>query len=138
MATTRSDGWRRESGATRAKLAGWISGRERFTRRDAHRAHLSRFREAADLDPALSVLEAHGWIRQQPTPDSRGRGRRSSPTYDVNSLANPDTNDRNDRKPPPAHFCRFCQLRQGALIKPLVRPLVAAPAERPLHGVNAE
>jgi hypothetical protein len=29
-------------------------------------------------------------------------------------------------------------LRQGALIKPLVRPLVAAPAERPLHGVNAE
>ncbi|GAB3402896.1 YfjI family protein [Flindersiella endophytica] len=38
-----------------------------FTRRDAHRANHRRFPKAADLDPALTVLEEHGWIRASPT-----------------------------------------------------------------------
>jgi hypothetical protein len=66
-------------------LLDWITrtNLESFTRRDAHRAHQSRFANAADLDPALELLETHGWIRRHETePDTTG-GRPPSPTYDV-------------------------------------------------------
>ncbi|EFL17641.1 YfjI family protein [Streptomyces sp. C] len=56
-----------------------------FTRRDLFR-QLSRgdFPTMADLDPALSLLEEHGWIRQQPPPPRTGRGGRPpSPKYDA-------------------------------------------------------
>jgi hypothetical protein len=39
-----------------------------FSRRDAHRAHQSHFARAGDLDPALDLLEEHGWIRREPLP----------------------------------------------------------------------
>ncbi|MET9483511.1 YfjI family protein [Streptomyces sp. NPDC006638] len=39
------------------------------------------FPAMADLDPALSLLEEHGWIRQQPQPARTGRGRPPSPRY---------------------------------------------------------
>ncbi|WP_329215561.1 hypothetical protein OG257_26600 [Streptomyces sp. NBC_00683] len=33
----------------------------------------------SDLDPALVLLEEHGWIRQQPVPPRTGRGGRPPP-----------------------------------------------------------
>jgi replicative DNA helicase len=68
------------------ELVPWITGRDSFSRRDVHRAHSARFPKATDLDPALALLEEHGWIRQQAAPDGRGRGRPPSPVYDVNPL----------------------------------------------------
>src|SRR5262249_28081206 len=55
-----------------------------FTRRDAYRAMpRGRVRKGTDLDPALDLLEQHGWIRQRHAPDHRGSGRPPSPVYDV-------------------------------------------------------
>ncbi|MBB2909144.1 hypothetical protein FHS43_000390 [Streptosporangium becharense] len=54
---------------------------ERFTRREAHRAMQRRFKKAADLDPALDLLEHLGWIRREPDlPGMRGN---PSPRYAV-------------------------------------------------------
>src|SRR4029453_1246742 len=51
--------------------ARWLLGRTprthrgRFSRRDAHAAApRGRFRKAADLEPALTLLEEHGWLRR--------------------------------------------------------------------------
>ncbi|QHY96634.1 hypothetical protein SSPS47_16120 [Streptomyces sp. S4.7] len=53
-----------------------------FTKRQLFRG-LSRadFPAMADLDPALVLLEEHGWVRQQPLPPRTGRGRPPSPRY---------------------------------------------------------
>jgi replicative DNA helicase len=59
----------------------------RFTTRDAMRGLKQRFSRATDLDPALRVLEAHGWIRRLPIPPTSGRGRPAAAAYDVH----PDT-----------------------------------------------
>ncbi|MDI5971507.1 YfjI family protein [Streptomyces sp. SL13] len=55
-----------------------------FTRRELFRG-LPRgdFAVMADLDPALNLLEDHGWVRQRPTPTPRGGGRPPSPRYDA-------------------------------------------------------
>ncbi len=70
-------------------LLAWIGnlGEPTFTKRDAHRAHQSRFAKVADLDPALATLESHGWIRRRPDDETRGPGRRPSPTFDVHPSA---------------------------------------------------
>ncbi|WKK24690.1 YfjI family protein [Streptomyces olivoreticuli] len=55
-----------------------------FTKRELFRG-LSRgdFPAIADLDPALALLEEHGWLRQQPPPPRTGRGGRPpSPRYE--------------------------------------------------------
>ena len=64
---------------------------EQFTRRDAFRAMpRGRFRKVTDLDPALDILEQHGWIRLCQTADHRSPGRPPSPVYDVQpDLAHP-------------------------------------------------
>ncbi len=71
----------------------WLqrTGPAAFTRRDAYRAMpRGRFRKVTDLDPALDLLEQHGWIRRRPAPDNRGPGRPPSPVYDVHpQLARP-------------------------------------------------
>ncbi|WP_405018034.1 YfjI family protein [Kitasatospora sp. NBC_00070] len=54
-----------------------------FTKRDVFRAvPRSDFRTMADLDPALALLEEHGWLRQQAPPPRSGKGGRPpSPRY---------------------------------------------------------
>jgi replicative DNA helicase len=66
-------------------LLDWItrSGQAHFSRRDAHRAAPRwRFPKATDLDPALALLEEHGWLRRvdadAPGPRGDGRPRRGS------------------------------------------------------------
>ncbi|MEV6669950.1 YfjI family protein [Streptomyces sp. NPDC051162] len=55
-----------------------------FTKRELFR-QLTRgeFPVMADLDPALALLEEHGWLRQQPLPPRTGRGRPPSPRYET-------------------------------------------------------
>jgi hypothetical protein len=73
-------------------LLDWISRTDRtqFTRRDAHQAApRGRFPKATDLDPALRLLEEHGYLRRldpEPSRDPHGRGRPPSPRFLVNPL----------------------------------------------------
>jgi replicative DNA helicase len=71
-------------------LLEWIArtGQVQFTRRDAHRAAPGgRFAKATDLDPALSLLEEHGWLRRVDADSSRPKGGRPpSPRFLVNPL----------------------------------------------------
>jgi replicative DNA helicase len=73
-------------------LLDWITrtGRTQFSRRDAHRAApRGRFAKATDLEPALRLLEEHGYLRRvdpEPSQDPQGRGRPASPRFLVNPL----------------------------------------------------
>jgi replicative DNA helicase len=71
-------------------LLDWISrtNHVQFSRRDAHAAApRGRFRKAADLEPALTVLEEHGWLRRlDADPPGPKGGRPSSPRFLVNPL----------------------------------------------------
>jgi replicative DNA helicase len=71
-------------------LLDWIrrTGREQFTRRDAHMgAPRGRFRKAADLDPPLALLEEHGYLRRADVdPVGPKGGRPPSPRFLVNPL----------------------------------------------------
>jgi hypothetical protein len=73
-------------------LLDWIgrTNRTQFTRRDAHvAAPRGRFPKATDLEPALRLLEEHGYLRRvdpEPSRDPRGRGRPASPRFLVNPL----------------------------------------------------
>jgi replicative DNA helicase len=73
-------------------LLDWIdrTNRTQFSRRDAHRAApRGRFAKATDLEPALRLLEEHGYLRRvdpEPSQDPRGRGRPASPRFLVNPL----------------------------------------------------
>jgi replicative DNA helicase len=85
-------------------LLEWISrtGQAQFTRRDAHHAApRGRFPKATDLDPALALLEEHGWLRRIDA-DSVGPkgGRPSSPRFLVNPL-HPATEPTQPTKPHP-------------------------------------
>ncbi len=66
----------------------WIerSGTVRFTARDAFSSLTrTKFPKMADLEPALAVLEQHGYLRRLPGPPSTGRGRPPAPTYETNT-----------------------------------------------------
>ena len=81
-------------------LLGWIASERltHFTRRDAHRANRGRFATAADIDPALEVLEEHGHIRQAATAERHGAGRKPSPTYfthPIHRVSDPGHNGQN-------------------------------------------
>jgi replicative DNA helicase len=90
--------------------AGWLlewitrTGQAQFTRRDAHRAGpRGRFPKATNLDPALSLLEEHGYLRRVDA-DSAGSkgGRPPSPRFLVNPL-HPSTEPTEPTEPhPPA------------------------------------
>ncbi len=64
----------------------WLEkvGKGEFTKRELFSAvSRSRFKKVGDLDPALDLLEQHGYIRRMPAPERTGPGRRPSPTYEV-------------------------------------------------------
>jgi replicative DNA helicase len=71
-------------------LLDWITRTNltQFTRRDAHHAApRGRFAKATDLDPALSLLEEHGYLRRVDADPSRPKGGRPpSPRFLVNPL----------------------------------------------------
>jgi replicative DNA helicase len=71
-------------------LLDWITrtGQAQFTRRDAHAAApRGRFPKATSLDPALSLLEEHGWLRRvDADPVGPKGGRPASPRFLVNPL----------------------------------------------------
>jgi replicative DNA helicase len=72
----------------------WIerTSAERFTRRELFTAlPRGRFPKVDALDPALELLEAHGYVRRVDQPAPKGPGRRPSPTYEVNPLRRPPT-----------------------------------------------
>jgi hypothetical protein len=73
-------------------LLDWIerTGAERFTRRELFTAlPRGRFPKVDALDPALELLEAHGYVRRVDQPAPKGPGRRPSPAYEVNPLRRP-------------------------------------------------
>ena len=71
-------------------LLDWITrtNQIRFSRRDAHMGTpRGRFPKATDLEPALSLLEEHRYLRRvdpEPSRDLHGRGRPASPRFLVN------------------------------------------------------
>jgi hypothetical protein len=71
-------------------LLDWIArtGQMQFTRRDAHHAApRGRFPKATDLDPALNLLEEHGYLRRvDADPSGPKGGRPPSPRFLVNPL----------------------------------------------------
>jgi replicative DNA helicase len=70
-------------------LLDWISRSKQvqFSRRDAHQAARGRFRKAADLEPALALLEEHGWVRRVDAESVGPKGGRpASPRFLVNPL----------------------------------------------------
>jgi replicative DNA helicase len=71
-------------------LLDWVTctNQVQFSRREAHRAApRGRFPKATDLDPALALLEEHGWLRRvdADAPGPKG-GRPPSPRFLVNPL----------------------------------------------------
>ena len=79
----------------------WIgrTNQTAFSRRDAFTAlSRSRFRKVADLHPALTLLDDHGFIRTRPRPAPTG-GRPASPTWEVHPRA-AETAEAADRGPP--------------------------------------
>jgi replicative DNA helicase len=85
-------------------LLDWIArtGQVQFTRRDAHHAApRGRFPKATDLDPALSLLQEHGYLRRVDADPSGPRGGRPpSPRFLVNPL-HPATEPTQPTKPHP-------------------------------------
>ncbi|WP_433051135.1 DUF3987 domain-containing protein [Dactylosporangium sp. CS-033363] len=70
-------------------ILAWIerTACRRFTKRELFSAlSRGRFRKAADLDPALNLLQSHGFLRAEPTPERGGAGRPPSPAW----LTHPD------------------------------------------------
>jgi replicative DNA helicase len=71
-------------------LLDWITrtNQIQFSRRDAHMVTpRGRFPKATDLEPALSLLEEHRYLRRvdpEPSRDPHGRGRPASPRFLVN------------------------------------------------------
>ena len=67
-------------------LLDWIHNTQtaRFSARDAFTNQpRTRFPKMADLEPALALLEQHGYIRRLPTPPTAGRGRPPAPVYET-------------------------------------------------------
>jgi hypothetical protein len=92
-------------------LLDWISrtGQTQFTRRDAHQAARGRFRKAGDLEPALALLEEHGWLRRVDADASGPKGGRPpSPRFLVNPL-HPDTEPSQPSKPGPPARSEGCE-----------------------------
>jgi hypothetical protein len=67
-------------------LLRWVerTGQSSFTKREAHQAQKGRFKKVTDIEPALELLEAHGYIRGRTDDTNRRPGRKPSQAFDVN------------------------------------------------------
>ena len=85
------------------RVLSWIrrAGRTVFSRRDAFEGTKGHFKKVETMEPALRVLEQHGFIRERPAADRPGPGRKPSPVYDVNPLWL-SQNSRNSQNETPA------------------------------------
>jgi hypothetical protein len=92
-------------------LLDWISRTNltQFSRHDSHQAARGRFRKAADLEPALALLEEHGWLRRVDAdpPGAKG-GRPASPRFIVNPL-HPNSEPSQPSKPHPPRGSEGCE-----------------------------
>ena len=79
-----------------------------FTKRDAFEGTKGRFKQVADLELALGLLEKHHSIRMLPAEPRPGRGRPPSPTYEVNPLVL-DGGDHPCAWRPGPDFCELCE-----------------------------
>jgi uncharacterized protein DUF3987 len=75
----------------------WIESNQilSFSERDCFQAHKSYFKRMEHLRATIIVLSEHYLIRGRPDDATRGRGRPSSPVYDVNPLAQNSHNPQN-------------------------------------------
>jgi hypothetical protein len=66
-------------------LVRWITqgGVEHFTRRDAYRAMRGACKTVEDIDPILSLLEKHGYVRPRPPEGDNRPGRKPSPGFEA-------------------------------------------------------
>jgi len=69
-----------------AYILGWIKGQggQSFTKREAFHAMRGRFKRVSAMEPALSLLIDHFFIRALLDESDRGPGRKPSPVYEVN------------------------------------------------------
>ena len=84
-------------------LLDWISrtNQAQFTRRDAHStAPRGRFPKATNLDPALALLEEHGFLRRVDADPLRPQGRPAAlPAVPRQPLCTPPQNPHNPQNP---------------------------------------
>lgn len=68
-------------------ILSWVAreGLREFTRRDAHKAHQSRFRRAEEMDAPLDVLVERGFIRPRSRAVAKAAGRPSQ-VFEVNPI----------------------------------------------------
>ncbi len=69
-------------------LLRWIqkTGCASFTKRDAYQGTKGRFRQVRAMEPGLSLLAEHSFVRRRVEGERSGPGRPASPIYDVNPL----------------------------------------------------
>ena len=63
------------------------TGTQRFKASEVLASLRHRFKKISDIDPALRVLESHGWIRRLPCAPHTGRGRPTAPIFEVHPEA---------------------------------------------------
>lgn len=88
----------------------WIErkGCEEFTKRDLHNGLQGRFKRVAELEPPLTLLVEHGYIREKITPERTGPGRKPSSVFEVNPLSTQSTQS-TQFLPPGGQFCILCR-----------------------------
>lgn len=83
------------------KLLRWIGGQGTcsFTRRNANRAMRGTCKRVEEIDPLLSLLEKHDYIRPKLINREGGVGRKPSPVYEVNPYTGQNGRKSDDDEP---------------------------------------
>jgi replicative DNA helicase len=100
-------------------LLDWISRTKQvqFSRRDAHQAARGRSRKATDLEPALALLEEHGWLRRvDADPAGPKGGRPPSPRFLVNPL-HPSSEPSEPSEPSKPHPPTGSEGSEGSVVR---------------------
>jgi len=74
----------------------WLLSRgiEKISKRDLFEGTKGQFKRVKELEPALAVLEEHGYVRETKA-DREGPGRKPSPVYEVNPYSHISHNPQN-------------------------------------------